>query len=245
MRILIFQHTASVHPGVFRDYLAADGTEVTTVDFEAGDAIHALDRFDALWVMGGPMDVWETAEHPWMKTEIETIREAVVDRGMGFFGLCLGHQLLAAALGGDVALARTPEFGVLPIDLNGEGRNSPWFAGIGSGFHALEWHYAEVARPPDGALVLASTPACPVQAMSWGKHALSLQFHLESTRDTIEEWRAIPGTDDLIIEAMGENGAEIFTRAFAERADEAHAVARRVYDNWKAVVMRRPVLAAQ
>ena len=70
MRILIFQHTASVHPGVFRDYLAADGTEVTTVDFEAGDAIPALDRFDALWVMGGPMDVWETAENPWMKTEI-------------------------------------------------------------------------------------------------------------------------------------------------------------------------------
>ena len=245
MRILLFQHTPSVHPGVFRDYLAADNADVVTVDFERGDSIPRLDGFDSLWVMGGPMDVWEVDEYPWLETEIAAIREAVADHGMGFFGLCLGHQLLAAALGGEVALAKTPEVGVLPIGLNGEALQGPWFAGIESGFHALEWHYAEVVRPPAGAKVLGSTAACRVQAMSWGERALSLQFHLESTRDTISEWRAIPGTDDLIVEAMGENGAEIFSRAFAERADEAHGVARRVYDNWKAVVTGRRLANAQ
>ena len=243
IRILVFQHTETVHPGVFRDYLAGDGADLTFVEFEKGASIPALEGFDALWVMGGPMDVWEVDEHPWLEGEIAAIREAVVTRGMGYFGLCLGHQLLAAALGGKVGVARTPEVGVLPIDLNGEGLQSPWFAGIESGFHALEWHYAEVVEPPQGARILASTPACPVQAMSWGERAVSLQFHLESTRDTIEEWRSIPGTDELIVEAMGENGAEIFTRAFNERADEAHAVARKVYDNWKSAALGERALA--
>ncbi|MCB1473280.1 MAG: type 1 glutamine amidotransferase [Rhodobiaceae bacterium] len=237
MRILVFQHSQTVHPGVYRDMMRADGAQVTTVDFERGDTIPCLGGFDALWVMGGPMDVWQEDEHPWLAGEKRAIREAVRERGMGYFGLCLGHQLLAAACGGEVAPAGTSEIGVMTIDLNREGAGSAWFAGVESGFPALQWHYSEVVRPPEDARVLAHSPACAVQAMTLGPRVLSLQFHLEATRETVNDWRAIPGTDELLVEAMGENGAELFTNAFISREDEAHAVARKVYANWRNAIL--------
>lgn len=237
MRILIFQHADSVYPGVFRRFLDADRADITTLNLAHGETIPALDGFDALWVMGGPMDVWEEDAYPWLALEKRAIAEAVAERGMAYFGLCLGHQLLAEALGGEVGRAAIPEVGVLPVDLNPQGLQSPWFTGVETGFHVLQWHYAEIIKPPVGSTVLASTPACRAQVLAWGERALSMQFHLEANGRTVEDWRAIPGTDDLIVAAMGEGGANIFTRAMRAREAEAHAVARRVYDNWKAVAL--------
>ncbi|MFQ5934860.1 MAG: type 1 glutamine amidotransferase, partial [Acidiferrobacterales bacterium] len=77
MRLLVFQHIAVEHPGVFRDFLHADGIEWDVVELDNGDAIPALDRYDALWVMGGPMDVWEEDKYSWLASEKAAIREAV------------------------------------------------------------------------------------------------------------------------------------------------------------------------
>src|SRR5215831_14740053 len=66
MRFLVFQHIAIEHPGIFRDFFAADGIAWDAVELDAGEAIPSFDGYDALWVMGGPMDVWETDRHPWL-----------------------------------------------------------------------------------------------------------------------------------------------------------------------------------
>ena len=91
---------------------------------KVGETPPPLDGFDALWVMGGPMDVWEEDIHPWLIDEKALIREAVEGRGMPFLGFCLGHQLLACALGGDCARAAPPEIGVMPVRLTGPGAES-------------------------------------------------------------------------------------------------------------------------
>ena len=83
-----------------------------------GEPIPDLAAFDALWVMGGPMDVWQEAEHPWLKAEKAVIREAVIDRAMPYLGICLGHQLLADALGGVVRPMPEPEIGPFEIELS-------------------------------------------------------------------------------------------------------------------------------
>ena len=70
-----------------------------------GQAIPSLAPYDFLFVLGGSQDTWQEDEHPWLKDEKEAIREWVMDRAKPYFGVCLGHQLLAAALGGEVALA--------------------------------------------------------------------------------------------------------------------------------------------
>ena len=101
-RVLVFQHVAVEHPGIFRQFLADDGHSYQAVELDEGESIPALEGFDALWVMGGPMDVWDEAEYPWLVAEKAAIREAVITRRMPYLGFCLGHQLLGEALGGQV-----------------------------------------------------------------------------------------------------------------------------------------------
>ena len=98
MKILVLQHADVEHPGSFRKLLQEDGHSWDAFELDAGEALPPIDGYDALWVMGGPMDVWQEDEHPWLKAEKAFIRDAVEGRGVPFLGLCLGHQLLAEAL---------------------------------------------------------------------------------------------------------------------------------------------------
>ena len=115
--VLVLQHMDAGHPGIFRDLLRRDGIAWQTVRLDLGEPIPDLAGFAALWVMGGPQDVWEEEEHPWLALEKAAIREAVLARRMPFLGICLGHQLLADALGGRVGKAAAPEIGVYEVAL--------------------------------------------------------------------------------------------------------------------------------
>lgn len=234
-RLLVFQHIAIEHPGVFRDFLAADGIAWQAVELDEGEAMPDLGSFDGLWVMGGPMHVWEEAEHPWMGPEKAAIREAVAEREMPFFGFCLGHQLLAEALGGEVGRAAEPEIGVFEVELTEDGRRSPLFAGMETGGKCLQWHSAEVLRPPDGARVLASSPACRIQALALGERAFSVQYHVEITETTVDEWAEVPAYEAALAKRLGPEGLPRFrAEARAHQADFTRA-ARGLYDNFMAV----------
>lgn len=238
-RILVLQHIAIEHPGILRDFLRADGISWHPVELDEGEAIPPLDAFDALWVMGGPMDVWEEAAHPWLLAEKAVIREAVVERRMPYLGLCLGHQLLADALGGDVGPAATPEIGVLEVELSAAGRGSPLFAGFPERCRCLQWHSAEVRRAPDGAEVLASSPACAVQAMAFGHRAFSLQYHVEITGATVPEWSEVPAYKCALEDNLGPEALAGFRAATAANMAGFNRDARRLYDNFMSVMRTR------
>jgi len=97
MKLLVLQHIACEHPGQLREYLNRDGVDWQSVELDEGEKIPSLEPFDALWVMGGPMDVWDTDEHPWLIDEKAAIRRWVSELKRPYLGLCLGHQLLADA----------------------------------------------------------------------------------------------------------------------------------------------------
>ncbi len=244
MRFLVFQHIAIEHPGIFREFFAADGIGWGAIELDAGEPIPSLDGYDALWVMGGPMDVWEEDRHPWLVAEKRAIREAVEERRLPYLGLCLGHQLLGAALGGTVGKAPAPEVGVLEVELTAAGRTDPLFAGIAPRFKALQWHGAEVAAAPPGAVILAQSPLCAVQALRIGDRAYGLQYHTELTGVTVPEWGAVPAYACSLDETMG-SGALPRLAAEAERhMPSFNADSRRLYDNWMRLTGLRRRLAA-
>ena len=79
MKLLILQHVRVEHPGIFRSFLHEDGHDWLSVQLDEGETPPSLKGFDALWVMGGPMDVWEEARYPWLRPEKEAIRNWVVN----------------------------------------------------------------------------------------------------------------------------------------------------------------------
>jgi GMP synthase-like glutamine amidotransferase len=231
-RLLVFQHIAVEHPGIFRDFLATDGIEPTAVELDEGEPIPDLGAYDALWVMGGPMDVWQEEAHPWLAAEKAAIREAVVERGMPFLGVCLGHQLLAEALGGRVAAMATPEVGILEVTLTEAGQRDPLTAGLSSPISCLQWHGAEVVEAPPGARVLASSPACRVQALAWGERAWSLQYHVELTETTVAEWAEVPAYADSLERTLGPGALAGFEAAARQHMARFNADARGLYDGF-------------
>ena len=144
--ILVFQHLRIEHPGIFRDYFKEDGIKWHVVELDEGDSIPELSDFDALWVMGGPMDVWEEEKYPWLIEEKDAIRKAVNELKMPYVGICLGHQLLADALGGEVSPAAVPEVGVLQIQKTEAGKHSPFYENLPESMSCLQWHAAEVIK---------------------------------------------------------------------------------------------------
>lgn len=236
MKILVFQHLDVEGPGVLCNFWAEAGHRWDIVELDVGEPIPPLDSYDLLAVMGGPMDVWQEDSLPWLIAEKAAIRRWVMELGRPFLGICLGHQLLAEALGGKVGLMAPPEVGMATISLTAAGLDDPLFAGLPRDVDTFQWHGAEVSRLPEGAVVLAANDACPVQAMRWGRHAYGFQYHIEITATTVADWLAIPEYKASLETALGVERAAGLGDVVAARLGDFHIAARRIHDNLEGLV---------
>jgi GMP synthase-like glutamine amidotransferase len=238
MKILVFQHLSCEHPGELRTCLQEDGAEWSTVELDLNESIPALEPFDALWVMGGPMDVWEVEKYPWLVAEKRAIRTWVRELQRPFLGVCLGHQLLADALGGKCLPQDIPEIGILDIELTAAGRADPLFAEMPVRQQVLQWHSVAVVRPPDGAEVLATSKMCAVQAMRVGRCTWSMQYHVEAQHDTVEHWGAIPEYRRALERAAGPGALARLHADMQQALPRMRFHARLLYRNFRTEVAK-------
>jgi GMP synthase-like glutamine amidotransferase len=229
--VLVLQHEVIEPLGVFEDFLRADGAAWQVVEIDEGETIPSLEPFDAMFVMGGPQDVWQEDLYPWLRDEKAAIRRFVTEMRRPFFGICLGHQLLADALGGRVQKAKIPEQGLMRVWKTEEGARDPLLRAIGDPFTALQWHGAAVVEVPEGSVVLARNEACPIQAFRYGDRAYGVQFHIEVTKDTVIDW------SKHIRPVMNE--VELARKVDAAYP-ELHTLARSAYDNLKQLWAHAP-----
>ena len=186
MRVQWLQHANHEDLGCIAPWLARQGHTASVSRLWAGDATPAVSTFDALIVMGGPMNIYEYDAHPWLKPEKKLIREAI-DAGLPVLGVCLGSQLIADVLGAPVTRNAHTEIGWFPVALNAEGRQHAAFSGWPDTFDAFHWH-GDTFAIPAGAKNLMHSEACAHQGYVWGDRVIGLQFHLEVTAADARLW---------------------------------------------------------
>lgn len=182
---LALRHVAFEDAGVWAEVMESRGFALRYVDVGVTPWPHdEIQSCDLLIVLGAPIGVYETDEYPFLVDEIAAIRERLEAR-KPILGVCLGAQLMAAALGARVGPGPGKEIGYAPLELTDAAKTSP--LAVLEGLPVLHWH-GDTFDLPAGATRLASTALCPNQAFALGTHALGLQFHVEADPARIESW---------------------------------------------------------
>jgi GMP synthase (glutamine-hydrolysing) len=190
-KLLVFQHVAHEPLGTLDPHLRREGFRIRYVNFARHPhAEPEIDGYDALVVLGGPMNVDETDRHPHLTREVRVIRDAL-DRGRPVLGICLGAQLLAHALGGQVGRAPEPEIGWYDVKRSDGAGDDPLLGHFDEVERVFQWHGDTFELAP-GATHLASSERCSNQAFRVGDAAWGLQFHLEVDQRMIARWLAAP-----------------------------------------------------
>lgn len=186
-KALVFQHVEHESPGRFGYLMSLNGFDIHTVNFGAGDPVpQSVDGFSVLVVMGGPMGVYESEKYPYLAGEIGFVGEAV-RRGAAVIGICLGAQIMAAALGAKVVRGGLKEIGWHDIELTDEAAGDPVFSRFPRKAKVFQWH-GDTFETPAGAVNLASSRDFPNQAFRYGSRAYALQFHLETDGEMVRDW---------------------------------------------------------
>jgi GMP synthase (glutamine-hydrolysing) len=163
--------------GFIEDWAQVEGHTLSATKFYRGDALPDRDDFDLLVVMGGPMGAGDDDTYPWLTTEKLFIKRAV-DEEKSVLGICLGAQLLAAALGARVYRNPHKEIGWFPVSMTEKARKAPHFALLPSQLTVFHWH-GDTFDLPREAIRVAEGEACVNQAFMCSPKVIGLQFHLE------------------------------------------------------------------
>ena len=232
---LIFRHMKEDTGGLYPALLRGLGFDVAFHDWQHGEAPSAasLSSADVLVVLGGAQQVWEHDKYPWLVEEKAIIADWVGVAAKPYVGLCLGHQLLASALGGDVGMADHKEVGVSSVTFSNDTAACRVFNAFTGATPVTQWHEAEVTRAPAVATVLAASDKCAVQMLAVDGHAFSTQFHHEWDLPTVHGW--IPQWQTAMDQATGQPGSyAAFTARMSEKEPDLTRLSHGLFERFMA-----------
>ncbi len=194
MSVLILKNVPNEGPGTIEDFLLDRGIPYRIAEMSQ-EELPPSENADTLVILGGYMSVNESDIYPYIAKEVELVRE-FIGKGKKVFGICLGAQIMAKALGARVYAGPQKEIGWYDIELLEEGLRDPLIAGLAAHprpedfrerFKVFHWH-GETFDLPAGAERIAMSALYPNQAFRYGKDAYAFQFHIEVKKETIFEW---------------------------------------------------------
>ena len=231
--VLVLQHLNEDGPGYLGDWLDAQGIAWQVRCAEAGETYpDSVRGYRGVAVLGG---AWSANDDRSTLRQAEALIREADALGVPVMGHCLGGQLLARALGGQVERLPRPEVGWWPLAHTGSAAARAWF-GDKSTHTVYQWHQDGFVELPPGAELLASSPACAHQAFAIGPH-LGMQFHVEITPQKIAIWLAEPGQAYIHnVKAFPGSVQDPASMNAATPQHQAgsHALADRIYATWRA-----------
>ena len=187
-RVLVVEHDAECPPALVGGWLAEQGCALDICRPYAGDALPELTAYDGLLVLGGPMGANDDEKHAWIGPVKQLIRDAHA-RGLPTLGICLGHQLIAAALGGTVATnPHGQQVGLLEVGWTDAAATDPLVGPLATARRGVQWNDDVVTALPPGGPLLARTPAGEVQAARYGERMWGVQLHPEVDDVVLAPW---------------------------------------------------------
>ena len=183
--ICVIQHSPCETLGRMAEAVQTEHLGVETVQaFHVQQVPKTMDAYDGLVVLGGPMGVYEQEKYGYLRDELRLIEQGLKQK-KPILGVCLGSQLLAAALGAKVTPGKQKEIGWYSVRLNDFATTDALWQGVPRSFVAFHWH-GDVFELPAGAVPLAGSDLTACQAFRYGANAYGLLFHAEVTKEIIE-----------------------------------------------------------
>ena len=194
IKVHYFQHVEFEGLGRIEEWVTLSRHSLTATKFFDNIWFPEISDFDILIIMGGPMSVNEENKFPWLAEEKKFIRKAI-DAGKVVIGICLGSQLVSAALGAKVYQNKEKEIGWFDIELTCFAKSDKLFFDMDDKLKVFQWH-GDTFDIPEKAVHLAFSKGCKNQAYSYKDKVLALQFHLEPTQNSLRQM-VDAGRDEL------------------------------------------------
>ncbi len=183
MKLHYLQHVPFENPAYILNFCKENDIDVSSTALYNDDKLPEQMDFDLLLIMGGPMGIHDEDQYPWIRDEKLFIKKSI-NEGKKILGICLGAQLIADALGSKIYKNEHKEIGWFPLKRSNSAKDSAIGTYLPENFTAFHWH-GDTFDLPEGAIHLCSSEACVNQAFIYDERVLALQFHLESTRESI------------------------------------------------------------
>ena len=182
-KIRCFMHVPFEGPGRIKDWVRDQKHRLEFTRFYKGDELPEIEDMDLLIIMGGPMNVFDFHIHPWMQDEIDWVR-SYIDAGKPLLGICLGAQIIAAALGADVHPGPHKEIGWFNLQFLPALGEFKICRNLPASRKVFHWH-GDTFPIPQGAIRIASSSAFSNQGFIYERKVIALQFHLEMTPESV------------------------------------------------------------
>ena len=239
MEVIVLQHIKIEDPGYIKDLMLKDGVNLTTIELDEGEKIPSdLNKFDAMFCMGGPMDTYMESQYPWLIDEKKKIKEFVVTLKKPYLGFCLGCQLLGEAIGGNVVKSNPSEIGIMDVNFSPEKNNDSLFSSFPNKIKSLQWHSYEVdnLQSNKDVVILASSPITKYQIFKYQNHAYGIQFHIEIKDTTVNEWGCVPEYKSALEKQLGEGALEKFDKEAKSNMSQMNNYSKILYSNFKKLI---------